>query len=257
MYQIGPKMVQKAAGVDIWSQGPSNRVLDRSFFEMWVSVGNLPNFLEADSIVLITYSTCLQVKFCLHPLSKWAAAPFRKNGLFGQNVDSRLEAIFLWSVFRYAHVSSPDTDNSGIIVVKKDLVASNTRKYFDAKFFSLLGQPLTYFAQTDDVIIVVINRFRQQKLRNLNRRFFILEKVKFVFGHLGSQRRIHFFPVWKELIERSGFKNVAAKDVRSYMRPFFDYGNFKIFVVLLAQLFELNCATQTCWSSADYQDVIF
>lgn len=112
MDKIWGHVIKEASSIHIRCHWPPYRVLHHTFLEVRISLLNLPNLLEADSIMLSAHCVLIELVLGLDSLGQRTPASLRENSLFGHNIDSWLICVLICSILSNAHITSPDACHS-------------------------------------------------------------------------------------------------------------------------------------------------
>jgi len=127
-------VVHEWACVYIWWERPVNCVHNKTWFEHFVV--NLPDFFEANTIVLVTSCILFQIKVLFKSFCQGSSATFCENCLLGFDLDSGSKSVFLFSIFADTHIARNHSIDL-TSVSKQNLISSYSRQNIYAKLFSL------------------------------------------------------------------------------------------------------------------------
>ena len=119
--QIWAHMIHKGTSIDIRWERPVYSMLNQTLLEVWVSFGNSPNLLKADTIVLNADIIFLEIEILLNSFSKRASATFSQYSLLGFNLYTRRIISFLRSILCDSEISSNNSSHASIFIVN-DLI---------------------------------------------------------------------------------------------------------------------------------------
>lgn len=180
-------------------------------FEVRISLGNAPNFLQTDAVVLFRNAVFTKVEVLLDSLCKGTSASFSENSLLRLNLNTGLVCRFQAAILSYAKVSSYNTADTAILVVLY-LVTCNAWENVNSHGFCLLSEPLAEVAQTDDIVAVVVYRFRQEKVGDVDM-LLLKQNGKLIMCHWGVQWGTLLLPVGTQLIQSLRLETISRQDV--------------------------------------------
>ena len=154
-----------------------------------------------------------------------------------------------------AHVAGSDAFDAAVFM-EQHFGRSEAGENLHAQRFGLLAHPAHHVAEADHVVAVVLETFGQQCRRNFECTGFT-ENHETVFADRRIERRVFFFPVGNQFIQRDRVHHRAGEDVRTDFRAFFEHADTDFAVLFRSQLFQTNCRTEAGRTGTDDDDVIF
>ena len=250
--QVLVEMVEEGAAIGLPVERPAGGMHDQA--RLVARRLDFPELLDTDAVGR-RIGRVAQPEPGVELLAERAAAAFREEGVFRQQLHARRVVCRLLAVGADAHVAGRDAAHPAFVVVEH-LGGGEAGIDFHAQRLGLLGQPAAQVAQADDVVAVIAEAGRQEQVRHLEPAPFG-EKKEPVFADRRIERRAALLPVGQQFVERARIENRTGQDMRADFRAFFEDADLNLRALLLGKLLQANRGGQAGRAGADDHDIVF
>ena len=237
--------------------GPNHRIAGCVHHQAFLVLlcRDFPDFLQADAVVL-RIAVTVQLEAGNQFLAQMSTAAFGEDGVPGVELETRLKTVLVLPVGIHPHVTRGHALHAAILVVE-DLRRRKAWEHFCAQLCSLFTQPAAQVTQGDDVVAVVVHRFRHEQARKLEGTFRATKEIDVVAGDGGIQGGTALLPVWKQLVQRTGFEHGAGENMRAHFRALLEDTDADLLPGFLRELQQTTGCGKTGWPRSHDDDIDF
>ena len=184
-----------------------------------------------------------------------AAGALGEQRVLADELHARLEIGGGCPVLADAHVAGRDAAHRPGIVVEHFLTGEPGENLHTQRF-RLLSQPAHDVAEAHDVVAVVDEALRQQRVRDRDG-LRLREQPEPVVAHRRVERRALRLPVGQELGQRDRVHHRARQDVRADLGTLFEDDDAHVLAGFCRALLDADRRRETGGAAADDHDVVF
>ena len=194
-------------------QGPPQAVNDQALLVLlgWY----LPDFLDADAVMLGVLAR-VQRELVDQLLAQVAPAAFGEQCVPGVQLHAGHVAVLVLTIGADTHVTGGDSLDPPVVVVQH-FRGGETGVNFHTEPFGLLRQPTAHIAHGDNVVTLVVGRFGDEKIGQLDRALAVQVEKEPVSLNRSIEWRTQFLPVGKQLVQCAGFQHGPRQGVGAYL----------------------------------------
>ena len=161
--------------------------------------GNLPDFLDADAVVLRVLAL-VQAELADQFLAQVAAAALGEEGVFRVQLHAGGVAVLLFPVGADAHVAGGDALDAAVLVVEH-FGGGKARVDLNAEVLRLLCQPAAQVAHGDNVVAFVVGGLGNQEIGQGDGLAAAGVEQELVLADRGGQGRAQGLPVREQFVQ--------------------------------------------------------
>ncbi len=217
---------------------------------------DFPDFFQADGVVL-HIGFVVEFEALEQLLADVATAAFGEQRVFGAQFHAGgVQAFFRVAFAVDAQITGDDAAHHAVFVEQRFL-SCKARVDFNAKVFSLLGEPAAQIAQRDNVVAMVVHGLGHEKVRDFLSFFGVAQHVDVIALDRRIERRAQFLPVRKQLVQCARFEHGTGQNVCADFGAFFHHADADFLPGFSGLLFKAASGRKPGRAGSDDDDVEF
>lgn len=203
---------------------------------------------------MLWISTCIKFEIGNNLLAEMTAAAFSQYCIAGKQGITWHMSACRFTILADTHVTGKDSFNLALRILQQ-LRRCKPRQYFDTQRFGLPGQPAAELAQADNVLAGVVQVVWKQGTWNAQATTCTQQVVQLFAPDRSGDWCVHLPPVGKQLVQSTGVKNGAGKDMGADFGSFFNDADAQFPLCLPGKLGQAACGGKPGRSGADDQHI--